>query len=193
MERMPGRLRSARLCLVPGTAGLVRLERTDPRAFADALGVSEPSTWPPPLLDEEALASFEEELRKGADQEGWWCWYVLARDDGAEETLVGGIGFRGPPDAGGMTEVGYSMLPDFHGRGYATEALRTLLAWAFRNGSTRRIIAETYPTLYASIRVLEKTGFRRAGAGMEKGTIRFEITREEFESRAVSAADGPAA
>jgi RimJ/RimL family protein N-acetyltransferase len=169
---------------VPGTAGLVRLERTDPAVLAEALGTEAPASWPPPLLDGEALDFFEEELRKGPEQEGWWCWYIIHRGSGtAADALVGGIGFRGPPDGkSGMTEVGYSMLPGWEGRGLATEALRTLIGWAFRDARTKRIIAETYPGLKASIRVLEKCGFSRAGAGAEAGRIRFEITREEYEA-----------
>ncbi len=181
----PARQNAARICLMPGTAGLVQLERTDPRGLAEALGTEAPESWPPPLLDDEALAFFEGELRKGPEQEGWWCWYIIHRRGGGEAgALVGRMGFRGPPDEkNGMTEVGYSMLPGWEGRGLATEALRTLLGWAFRDARTKRIIAETFPGQKASIRVLKKCGFSRAGAGAEAGTIRYEITREEHEPR----------
>jgi RimJ/RimL family protein N-acetyltransferase len=45
--------------------------------------------------------------------------------------------------------------------------------------SVRRVIAETYPALIASIGVLQKCGFRSIGDGSEPGVIRFELLRDE--------------
>ncbi len=49
------------------------------------------------------------------------------------------------------------------GRGYATEAVRAVVGHAFGPLGLRRIQAGAYATNPASIRVLEKTGFRREG------------------------------
>jgi RimJ/RimL family protein N-acetyltransferase len=56
--------------------------------------------------------------------------------------------------------VGYSMLPEFRGQGYATRAVRLVSAWAFEIG-VKRLIAGTMPDNVASQRVLEKVGFVR--------------------------------
>lgn len=60
----------------------------------------------------------------------------------------------------GQAMVGYSMLPDFRGRGIATRAVRLISAWAFAIG-VRRVTAGTAPDNIASQRVLEKAGFVR--------------------------------
>ncbi|HZE29983.1 MAG TPA: GNAT family N-acetyltransferase [Actinoallomurus sp.] len=56
--------------------------------------------------------------------------------------------------------VGYSMRPEFRGRGVATQAVRLLSTWAFAIG-VQRLVAGTAPDNLASQRVLEKAGFVR--------------------------------
>jgi RimJ/RimL family protein N-acetyltransferase len=56
--------------------------------------------------------------------------------------------------------VGYSMLPEFRGRGATTRAVRLISAWAFEIG-IQRLVAGTAPDNAASQRVLEKAGFVR--------------------------------
>ena len=58
--------------------------------------------------------------------------------------------------------VGYSMLPEFRGRGVATRAVRLLSAWAFEIG-VKRLAAGTLTDNVASQRVLAKAGFVREG------------------------------
>jgi RimJ/RimL family protein N-acetyltransferase len=77
--------------------------------------------------------------------------------------VIGNAGFTGPPDAEGVVEIAYGIVPDFQGRGYATEAANALLAWAGKNGRVAIARAHTLPERNASTRVLEKCGFRFAG------------------------------
>jgi [ribosomal protein S5]-alanine N-acetyltransferase len=59
-------------------------------------------------------------------------------------------------------ELVYELARAHHGRGYATEAARAVLAWADAAG-VRRIRASVRAWNAASLRVLEKLGFRGAG------------------------------
>ena len=83
----------------------------------------------------------------------------------------------GPPDVDGRVLIGYGVLPEFRRRGYAGEALGAFAVWALRDARVRVIIGDTYPHLTASIRTMERNGFRYAGPGEEEGTIRYELTR----------------
>ncbi|MEV5746500.1 GNAT family N-acetyltransferase [Actinoallomurus sp. NPDC052308] len=56
--------------------------------------------------------------------------------------------------------VGYSMRPEFRGKGVATRAVRLVSAWAFEVG-VQRLVAGTMTDNVASQRVLEKAGFVR--------------------------------
>jgi [ribosomal protein S5]-alanine N-acetyltransferase len=66
---------------------------------------------------------------------------------------------NGSPDE---PELAYELLRAVHGRGYATEAGRAVVAWADEVGY-RRLCAGVWDWNVASRRVLEKLGFREAG------------------------------
>ena len=88
--------------------------------------------------------------------------------------LVGGGGFLGPPQ-GGAVQIGYSLLPEFQRRGYATEMVGGLVRWALSQPGVDSIAAETEWANPASVRVLEKVGFKPAGSATEPGGARFEL------------------
>lgn len=168
-----------RLELVAGTAEMVRAEIDDPATVFRLLEAETPGSWPPPLNDAESMAYFLRHLERGPDYYGWMWWYIaLGERRHGRRVLVGNIGFKGLPDATGTVEIGYSVLPEHQRQGYATEAVRGLIAWAFTHAHVRRIIAETFPELTASIRVLERNGFGRVDEpASEPGAIRFARPR----------------
>lgn len=77
-------------------------------------------------------------------------------------TLIGMGGFKGPP-RDGVVELGYAIAPSHEGRGLATAAVHALLTEAFADAEIRAIVAHTLPERNASVRVLEKAGFRLEG------------------------------
>lgn len=148
--------------------------------LAVLLRVPPPATWPPPLNDEASQRWFLDMLRRDPQAVGWGLWYVVATDP--DRLLIGNIGFKGRP-SDGRCEIGYSLLPQFQSRGYATEAARALIAWAFGHADVEQVAAETLPELVASIRVMEKCGMRFVGEGNpEEGqrTVRYVVTRAEW-------------
>ena len=89
-------------------------------------------------------------------------------------TVVGDIGFLGAPRADGSIEIGYSVIPDRRGRGYATEAARALVDWALRQPGVTTVVAGCDNSNVPSIRTLERLGFVRTGEA--KGQIRWRNT-----------------
>jgi len=79
----------------------------------------------------------------------------------ASNTVIGSGSFKGPPDAEGVVEIAYGIVPSQQGRGYATEAARALVAYAFGDARVRVVRAHTLPRNEASGRVLTKCGFTR--------------------------------
>lgn len=63
------------------------------------------------------------------------------------------------PDFGGAPEAGWAFLPDFHGKGYASEALAAVFAWSDANLDAPRTVCIIDAGNAASIRVAEKQGF----------------------------------
>ena len=105
-----------------------------------------------------------------------------AAREGHGPQLVGTVGFKGKP-RDGSCEIGYSVLLGFEGFGYATEAARRLIEWAFEHPEIEAVAAETLPDLAGSIRVMEKCGMRFVGEGTPEGdvrTVRYAVSRAEF-------------
>ena len=57
-------------------------------------------------------------------------------------------------------ELAYGINRDRWGRGYATEAARACVAYGFDELELERIVADVDPANEASVRVLEKCGFK---------------------------------
>jgi RimJ/RimL family protein N-acetyltransferase len=163
-----------RLTLVPASVALARAELNDRAAFGDLLGAVVPEAWPPQTTVD-ALPLFLGWLEASPDRVGWFGWYALLRDaTDAGSILIGGGGFLGPPQDG-IVQMGYSVLPEFQRRGYATEMVRGLASWAFVQPDVAVVAAETEWDNPASVRVLERSGFQPTGpAGHPEGT-RFEL------------------
>jgi RimJ/RimL family protein N-acetyltransferase len=62
-----------------------------------------------------------------------------------------------------VVEIAYGIIPDYQGKGYATESVEALTAYAFRSGKVRVVRAHTRPEPNASTRILTKCGFRHIG------------------------------
>ncbi len=177
-------LSTERLELIAGTAELAHAERGDRPRLARLLRARLPDGWPPPLNDDDSMAWFTRYLDEHPEAVGWTLWYFVLPEAGPGKrgkgrVVVGNGGFKGCPQDQ-TVEIGYSVMESFQGRGYGTEAARALVRWAFQHDAVHRVIAETYPELAPSIRLLEKLGFTPAGPGSEPRIMRFEVVRETF-------------
>ena len=99
------------------------------------------------------------------EERAWYAMWIIEKADG---TQIGDLCFKGF-DAGRNPEIGYGILETFRGRGYASEAVRLALQWAFRRPEVNAVEAETDPGNTASQRVLEKCGFCPMGITGEEG------------------------
>ncbi|MDO9165101.1 MAG: GNAT family N-acetyltransferase [Rhodoferax sp.] len=63
-------------------------------------------------------------------------------------------------DALDDVDIGYALLPEFCGQGYAAEATRAVLGSAARQHGLQRVVAVVNPDNHGSSRMLEKLGFR---------------------------------
>jgi len=82
----------------------------------------------------------------------------------ADDALLGGLTMSNVRRGVTQTAVlGYWIGKPHAGRGYMTEAVRATVAFAFETLNLHRLEAATMPNNLASIRVLERNGFRREG------------------------------
>ncbi|HXF95768.1 MAG TPA: GNAT family N-acetyltransferase [Gemmatimonadales bacterium] len=100
-------------------------------------------------------------LRDSSEPDPWrFGFFVVDRESGQ---VIGSAGFKGPPDPDGVVEIGYGVVPQHEGRGYATEAAAALVRFAVASRRVRVVRAHTLPVANASTRVLLKCGFRHIG------------------------------
>jgi ribosomal-protein-alanine N-acetyltransferase len=142
--------------------------------FGRMLQAAVPPEWPPPLT-EDTLEFTTQSLEGDPELVGWLAWYFIQQQG---RVLIGQGGFKGKPSEEGMVEVGYSVLPHFQGKGYATEAARGLIEWAFADARVSQVTAETLPHLIESIRVMEKNGLHFVGEDKDQGIVRYGRLRQ---------------
>lgn len=169
-------IRTERLELIAETAELGAAEVSGRNRLAAALGADVPENWPPDATRDTA-EFFAVKLRRDPELAGWLNWFwILIEPVSGNRTLIGDGGFTSRP-VDGVVAIGYALLPQYQGKGYATEAVKALIAWAFSHPEVSRIIAETLPDNVQSIRLLTRNGFRRVPGASEPGHIRFALER----------------
>ncbi|MBC7542930.1 MAG: GNAT family N-acetyltransferase [Candidatus Sericytochromatia bacterium] len=167
---------TSRLELIALSLAMAQVPVTDKAALATMVDGTVAEQWPPEQMDEDAQRWLTEQLTVDPDQEEWLLWY-LVHTEGTERRLIGTVGFKGRPDADGTVELGYSVVPAYQRQGLATEAVLDLIDWALADRTVKRIVAETYPHLTPSIRVMEKCGMTLLGPGSAPGTVRYGYDR----------------
>ncbi len=112
---------------------------------------------------------------------GYGFWAVEEKEGGE---LAGRVGCWRPEGWPGL-EVGWTLRRRFWGRGYATEAARASLDYAFTKLGQTRVISLIAPENVNSIRVAERLGEKPEGEWEVFGTkvIIYAVSREEWLSR----------
>ena len=179
-------LRTPRLVLFPATTEVLQAELASAEALGRTLGVDVPTSWPPELYDADAVRWAIRWLADHGDEADWCLYYVAAmptETTSDRPALVGVAGYKGSPDVAGVVEIGYGVVPEQRRRGFASEAVRALVARAFADPRVTAVTAQTLAGLDASIGVLRGTGFAYDGRGNdphEPTAIRFTLSREGY-------------
>lgn len=132
----------------------------DPGAFSASLGAPAPVPFEPPPLTDDVIEWFRDQLRADSGIKPWLFRWMISRPD---RSVIGSLGFAGPPDADGVVVMGYSVYPQFERRGYASEAASALIEWALTQPGVRTVRATIKPDNVASRRVATHAGLVLAG------------------------------
>ena len=173
-------LKTERLMLRP-------FEETDAEGLHACLGDEEVVRYAP-----YGVMTMEEcrlEAARRASDEAFWAVCL------ADGTLIGNLYLSGA-DEFGTREIGYVFARACWYKGYATEAARRLMAYAFERLATRRIIALCDTRNAASFALMERLGMRREGKFKKNvgfktdahgntiwtDSYQYAILKEEFEN-----------
>jgi len=172
-------IHTPRLDLVAITPEAVRCEASASPEYRTQLEhilrATVPETWPAEHWDPHVLDYLSNLFAENPSVIGWTRYITLRDESTRRRTLIGTFGSMHPGDKSRQIEVGYSILPAFQSRGYATEAMSAMLSWIQSFFPVRCFVAQTFPHLKPSIRVLEKSGFEFVGPGFEEGTILYRL------------------
>lgn len=105
-----------------------------------------------------------EEAKKIASERamGTDFWAVTPKDN--KKKLIGHVSFIQTEPKYFLTwEIGYIFNPSFQNKGYASEAARAIIKYAFTELGAHRIVGHCNPENIPSWRVLEKCGMKREG------------------------------
>src|SRR3954464_6977923 len=132
-------LRTPRLELSPLSAESIdALLEGNSNRLRSLTGAEFPVPVAPPPYMADSLPVVRDRLRAGDREAEWWNWLVVRQDS---REAVGSVAFGGRPDASGAVLVGYAMYPAREGQGYATEAVRAMVDWAFAQPGVKLVRA----------------------------------------------------
>ena len=127
----------------------------------------------PPWTERSRADGFIAACRKMEEDESGARFAIETRDESA---FVGWCSmFRWNPVYRSLG-IGYCFDEPAWGKGYATEAVRSMLQWAYGTLDLNRVEAELDTRNAASARVLEKLGFEREGLRREDCIVSGEVS-----------------
>jgi RimJ/RimL family protein N-acetyltransferase len=123
-----------------------------------------------PERERGSLARAEEQWRAGTAAP-----FVIA--DAGDDRALGLVNLQFGEEA----TLAVSVFPQERGRGIASRALRLAATWGLQELGLREVVAEAATDNAASIRAIEKAGFRRVG--VHDDLIRFCLLPEDVGPR----------
>jgi RimJ/RimL family protein N-acetyltransferase len=123
-----------------------------------------------PEREATSVARTEEQWRSGTAAP-----FVIA--EAADDRPLGIVNIQLGEDA----TLAVSVFPQERGRGIASRALRLAAIWGLRELGLSEVVAEAAVDNAASIRAIEKAGFRRAG--LRGDQVRYRLVPDDLNQR----------
>ena len=151
---LPREIRTERLLLR-------RWVRADRNPFAELNADVRVMEHFPSVLTRSESDAIVERIEAHFERHGFGLWAVEVP---GEFPFIGFVGLAVPPFEAHFTpcvEVGWRLAAQHWGRGYATEAARACVAFAFDQAGLSEIVSMTVPENIRSRRVMERLGMSR--------------------------------
>lgn len=172
-------LRGEMTYLIPLTAEDLEDQLTDPGRTAsryDLKGALEaPDEHMSKILEIKLM-----KMKEAPDLAIFSTYFLIVALEGHE--ILGTIGYKGAPDEDGTIEVGYGIRRKFREKGYMTDALKIFTAFGLTLPGAKKIIACTNKDNAASIRVLEKSDYKRIYTAPDLYVWRYPAEEQDDEA-----------
>lgn len=91
---------------------------------------------------------------------------ILAIEHKVEHKCIGVVGIHAKAEIDNEVEILYGISDSYQGNGYATEAVKALTQWVFKNTELKELVAIVKPENMSSNAVIKKLGFQNVGTKM---------------------------
>lgn len=109
------------------------------------------------VMDKDATLGFINECIESYKESGFGPWALIDKES---SELIGFSGINKEPlGESTVTNLGYRLAKRYWGKGLATEAVRSVLDYAFNKLCIEAVVAIIEPENLSSIKVAEKVGF----------------------------------
>lgn len=116
-----------------------------------------------PLRSRVEAVAYIGSIRDGAARGDLLQWAIARRPAEDGQPPIGTCTLAAVDRAHGRAELGVALLPGAEGNGYAAEAARTAIRYAFEELNLHRVTADADPRNAGALALLERLGFRREG------------------------------
>lgn len=170
-------IETVNLQLIPCELAYLEAFMRDKKELEQILNVTVPDNWP---QMPESLGYVHRALHADPTSSEWGYHLFVHTKDRA---LIGEGGYKGRPDAEGVVEIGYAIIPEYRRRGLASEAARGLTTNAFSHPEVAVVQAHTLKDGTASINVLKKLGMKFVGTAEdpdEGEVFQWKVERKDY-------------
>ena len=179
---LPERIETERLVLRVRTIA----DAEDIHAYASLPEVSYPAGFPPVKTLEDEIYYLEHILPERNQKDNLPAGYGIVVK--GTDKVIGSVDFNHRHEDD-VLEIGYTLHPDYWGRGYVPEAARTLIDLAFTELNLHKIELSCFGYNLQSQRVAEKLGFtlearirdRKDAQGNRCDDLRYGLLKSEWE------------
>jgi len=146
-------LETSRLIMRPVTYG----DRIEIFEYRSDTATNKYQGWIPKTIDD--VESFIEKISKQINEPGTWFQFVIIEKE--TQKIVGDLGIHFLDSESKQVEIGCTLNKYFQNQGYATESIKRIIDYLFKELNKHRIITSIDPDNTNSIRLVERIGFRK--------------------------------
>ena len=149
------KLQTERLILIPFTAQICKNLINNDFSDLNRIGLKKGKSWP----DDDVLETLPKILANLSLVEaptGFESWLIIKKDT---LEIIGDLGFKGFNYEKGNIDIGYGIIKEERGNGFAEEATKALIKWAFTEDIVKEITARCLIDNTGSIKLLKKLNF----------------------------------
>lgn len=151
------KLSTERLTLIPYTIPICKHILNQEFDFLKKMDLRKGRGWP----DDDVLETLPKIINNLSEigaPTGFESWMIIKNET---SEITGDIGFKGFNQKEQLIDIGYGIILGERRQGYAEEAAKALIGWAFKQSIVKEITAKCLTDNVSSIHLLQKLNFKK--------------------------------